>query len=35
MRATYADFGYELVEVPCTGVRERVEFVLTRLDDLR
>jgi len=35
MRATYAYYGYELVEVPCAGVRERVEFVLTRLDDLR
>lgn len=31
MRQTYADYGYTLVELPCTSVAERVRFVLDRL----
>jgi len=34
MRTTYTSFGYQLVEVPCTTVEKRVEFILNyiRLD---
>lgn len=31
MRATYADYGYIPVELPCTSVTERVAFVVARL----
>lgn len=31
MYATYKEFGYQLVEVPCTAIEERVEFILEYL----
>lgn len=31
MYTTYKEFGYQLVEVPCTSIEERVEFILEYL----
>lgn len=31
MRATYRDYGYALVDLPCVSIAERVAFVLARL----
>ena len=31
MRMTYESFGYQLVEMPCTTVEQRVEFILNYL----
>tara|TARA_Y100000815_G_C13242351_1_gene462319 strand:+ start:250 stop:777 length:528 start_codon:yes stop_codon:yes gene_type:complete len=31
MRETYRSLGYELVDLPCTSVEERADFVLERL----
>jgi predicted ATPase len=35
MRATYADYGYTLVELPRVTVAERVDFVLAHLESPR
>ncbi|MGS4344246.1 AAA family ATPase [Myroides odoratus] len=35
MRTTYESFGYQLMEVPCTTVEKRVEFILHSLRLLR
>ncbi len=35
MKKTYKAYGYELIEIPCLPVEERIDFILEKIKGKR